>query len=80
MNFIFAYNFPGNMSIITLKTILSWKNKSGNAFVSIRWRASKMTKLNFISWFTSAVIGSLGVITNRIKTTTAGSSVTLIVV
>ena len=50
--------------------------------------ACKMTKLKkitcaiisifFIPWFTSAVIGSLGVITNRIRTTTVGSFVTLI--
>ena len=45
MNFISAFmiNFRGNMvfyqQIITLKTIMSWKNKSGNGFVSIRWRA-----------------------------------------
>ena len=43
MDFISAFNFRGNMvfyqQIITLKTIMSWKNKNGNGFVSIRWRA-----------------------------------------
>ena len=32
----------------------------------------------FISWFTCAVIGSFGVITNRIRTTVVGFSFTLV--
>ena len=34
--------------------------------------------VSFISWFTCAVVGSFGVITNRIRTAVVSSSFTLI--
>ena len=75
--------------IITLKSIFSWKNKSGkvlsflfvgaqNDQIAKKKRTCAIISVFFISWFTSAVIESHGVITNRIKTTTVGSFVTLI--
>ena len=63
---------------IALKIILLRKNKISNAFKGIQNDEVKkeitcaMISVPFISWFTCAVVGSFGVITNRISTAIVG--------
>ena len=67
-----------------IKSVLSWKNKNSNGFDGIqndevtKEITSSIISVSFISWFTCAVIGSFGVVTNRIRTAIVGFSYTLI--
>ena len=69
---------------IAIKSILSWKNKNSNAFDGMqndevmKEITCAIISVSFISWFTCAVVGSFGVITNRIRTAIVRSFFTLV--